>query len=65
MTKSPEISVNMSMNAPGSLGSVGKPGLGSNTTRTAPMVGRSPLGPVAVGATPSLMPGIVVVKTLG
>jgi hypothetical protein len=38
ITKSPEMSVKTSMNARTSLGSVGKPGLGS--TRTAPMVGR-------------------------
>ena len=41
MTNRPEMSVNMSMNAPGSFGSVGSPGLGSTTTRTAPSVGRS------------------------
>src|SRR5262245_64580276 len=65
ITNSPEMSVNMSTNAPGSLGSVGNPGLGSTTTRVAPRVGRSPFGPVALGATPSLMPGIVVVNTWG
>jgi len=41
MTNRPEMSVNMSMNAPGLFGSVGSPGLGSTTTRTAPIVGRS------------------------
>src|SRR5262249_47972766 len=34
-------------------------------TRTEPIVGSCPLGPVAVGFVPSLMPGTIVVKTLG
>ena len=55
----------MSMNEPGSFGSVGSPGFGSSARRTEPRVGVSWLAPVAVGATPSLMPAIVVVKTFG
>ncbi len=65
ITNRPETSVQMSMKAPGSLGSVGRPGLGSSDTRTEATVGRSPFGPVAVGATPSLRPLIVVVNWLG
>src|SRR5215813_3211754 len=44
ITNNPEISVKMSINARGSVGSVGRPGLGSNTTRTAPTVGRPTVG---------------------
>src|SRR5438876_1016866 len=36
MTNRPEMSVNMSMNARGSSGSVGRPGFGSSVTRTGP-----------------------------
>src|SRR6266516_1061705 len=65
ITNRPDRSEKMSTNAPGSLGSVGRPGFGSSATRTEPIVGRSPLGPVAVGATPSLMPLTVWVNTFG
>jgi hypothetical protein len=41
MTKSGEMSVKMSMNAPGSFGSVGNPGFGSSSRRTEPSVGVS------------------------
>ena len=47
------------------VGSVGSPGLGSNTTRTAPTVGRPQFAPVTVNCTWSFTPGIMVVKTLG
>src|SRR5436309_5398394 len=43
MTNSGEMSVKMSMKARGLLGSVGGPGLGSSTTRTAPI--REKVGP--------------------
>jgi len=46
MTNNGDMSVNTSLNARGSLGSVGSPGLGSSTTRTAPSVGRPQLPPV-------------------
>src|SRR6266849_8592245 len=65
ITHRPEISVNTSMAARTSSGFVGRPALGSKTTRTEPIVGNCPLGPVAVGLVPSLIPGTIVVKTLG
>src|SRR4029077_432784 len=65
MTKSGSMSVKTSMNEPGSFGSVGRPGFGSRASRTEPRVGVSWFAPVAVGATPSLMPTIVVVNTFG
>ena len=65
ITKSPEISVKISMKASTSFGSVGKPGLGSRTTRTAPMVGRPQSGPVAVSMAVSFTPGIKLVKGFG
>src|SRR5437867_5206200 len=65
MTNNPEISVKMSMNAPGSLGSVGKPGFGSTTNRTAATAGRPQFDPVAVFMAVSLTPGITLVNTLG
>ena len=37
-----------SMKARGSFGSVGSPGFGSSTSRTAPIVGRPQFAPVAV-----------------
>ena len=50
----------------GLFGSVGKLGLGSKTTRTAPTVGRPQFAPVAVNCTlPSFTPGIMAVKALG
>ena len=48
MTNSGEMSVNTSLKARGSLGSVGSPGLGSRTTRTAPIVGSPQFPPVTV-----------------
>jgi hypothetical protein len=66
ITNSPEKSMKTSMNAPGSAGSVGKPGFGSRVTRTEPMVGKPPLAALAaVGTALSLMPGTRLVKTLG
>ena len=65
ITKRPEMSVNMSMNARTSFGSVGKPGFCSTTTRMAPIVGRPQLDPVAVSIAVSLTPGIRLVKTFG
>ena len=65
ITNSPATSVNMSMNARTSLGSVGRPGLGSRTTRTEPMVGRPQSGPVAVSIAVSLTPGIRLVNGFG
>jgi hypothetical protein len=66
MTNRPEKSMKTSMKACGSSGLVGSPGLGSNTTRTEPMVFRPPLAAfAAVRMTPSLMPGITAVNTLG
>jgi hypothetical protein len=63
MTKSPEMSVKMSMNASGSSGSVGKPGFGSSASRTDPIVGSSWLAQLAaVGAIP-LFKGVMAVKT--
>src|SRR6202040_846570 len=66
MTNKGEMSVKTSLKARGLFGSVGKPGLGSKTTRTAPTVGRPQFPPVAVNCTfPSFTPGIMAVKTLG
>ena len=66
MTNNGEMSVKTSMKARGSFGSVGSPGLGSSTTRTAPTVGSPQFPPVTVSCTlPSFTPGIMVVKTLG
>src|SRR5262245_24742501 len=66
MTNSPETSVNMSMNAPGSAGAVGGPGFGHIPARDAPMVGRPPLAALAaVGMAVSLIPGILAVNTFG
>src|SRR5688572_12804272 len=67
MTNRPEMSVNMSMNARGSAGLVGRPGFGSSVMRTAPSVGRPPLAKFApVGITPlSLMPATMLVNTFG
>src|SRR5215475_12664988 len=48
ITNKPDTSVKTSMNARGSVGSVGSPGFGSSTTRTAPIVGRPQFEPVAV-----------------
>jgi hypothetical protein len=48
MTNKPEMSVKMSMKASTSSGSVGKPGFGSTTSRTAPRVGSPQSNPVAV-----------------
>ena len=65
MTNSPEMSVKTSMNARTLLGLVGKPGLGSKTSRTARMVDNPQFGPVAVSMALSLMPGKRLVKGLG
>ncbi len=65
MTNRPEMSVKTSMKALASLGSVGSPGLGSSTMRTAPTVGRPQLAPVAVNCTLSFTPGNIFVKTFG
>src|SRR6202022_2111943 len=66
MTNNGEMSVKTSLKSRGSFGSVGSPGLGSNTTRTAPTVGRPQFPPVAVNCTfPPFTPGIMAVKTLG
>jgi hypothetical protein len=65
MTNSPEMSVNTSMNVRTSSGSVGKPGLGSTTSRTAPMVGNPAFAPVAVSIAVSLTPRMRLVNTLG
>src|SRR6516162_7591887 len=66
MTNKGEMSVKTSLKARGLFGSVGKPGLGSKTTRTAPTVGRPQFPPVAVSCTfPSFTPGIMAVKMLG
>src|SRR5258708_5551070 len=58
MTKTPEMSVMMSMKARGSSGLVGRPALGSTTRRTAATVGRPQLAPVVVNIAVSLTPGI-------
>src|SRR5215471_8663426 len=64
ITNSPEMSVNTSMNAFGSLGSVGSPGFGSSTTRTDPMLGKPQLAWLAaVGKAASLMLGTMLVKS--
>src|SRR5262249_6242888 len=66
ITNRPEHSMNTSIAARGSLTSVGRPGLGSKTTRTEPMVGNWPLAALAaVGIAPSLIPFMIAVKTLG
>ena len=66
ITNNPEKSMNTSRNARGSSGSVGRPGLGSITIRIEPMVGNRLLAALAaVAMTPSLIPGMVAVKTLG
>src|SRR5713226_7334097 len=65
MTNSPEMSVKTSLNARGLFGSIGSPGLGSSTTRTAPTVESPQLPPVTVNCTWSLIPGNFVVKTFG
>ena len=48
MTNNGEMSVKTSLKARGLFGSVGSPGLGSRTTRTAPTVGSPQFPPVAV-----------------
>src|SRR5262249_42703520 len=66
MTNIGEMSVKTSMKAPGSVGLVGSPGLGSSTTRTAPTVGSPQVPPVTVNCTlASFTPGMIEVKTLG
>src|SRR4029077_14229606 len=65
ITNSPEMSVNTSLNARGLFGSVGRPGLGSNTHRPHPTVESPQLPPVTVNCTWSLTPGEIVVKTFG
>src|SRR6516162_6298090 len=60
-----EMSVKTSLKARGLFGSVGSPGLGSSTRRTAPTVGKPQLAPVTVSCTWSFTPGNMVVKTLG
>ena len=65
MTNRPPTSVKTSMNARTSFGSTGRPGFGSRTTRTAPMVERPQSGPVAVSIAVSLMPGKIAVNGFG
>src|SRR5260221_273959 len=59
------MSVKMSMKARGLFGSVGSPGLGSRTTRTAPIVDIPQFAPVTVNCTWSLILGKIVVITFG
>jgi hypothetical protein len=59
------MSVKTSLKARGSFGSVGSPGLGSRTTRTAPTVVNPQFPPVTVNCTWSLTPGKIAVKTFG
>src|SRR6516165_6765785 len=56
ITNSGEMSVKTSLKARGLFGSVGSPGLGSSTTRTAPTVGKPQLAPVTVSCTWSFIP---------
>src|SRR5439155_19868347 len=65
MTNSGSMSVKTSMKVRGLLGSVGRPGFGSRTTRTVPIVGSPQLAPVTDSCTASLTPGIRVVNTFG
>jgi len=48
ITNSGEMSVKTSLKARGLFGSVGNPGMGSSTTRTAPTVGKPQFAPVTV-----------------
>ena len=59
------MSVNTSMKARTSFGSVGRSGFGSRARRTEPIVGMPQSAPVTVSITASLIPGKIVVKTLG
>ena len=61
------MSVKTSMKAPGSSGSVGRPGFGSSTRRTEPTVDRLQFAPQTdrMVSGSSLTPGMVVVNTLG